>query len=837
MKRRGRFSPLFVYPLILGGFTAASLTGCNNTSSTKPSATLQSISTVGDVKQTYHVGDSFVRPTIYAYYSDGSHVDVTLAAKFSGFSLNRTGDQTVLVTYGSLTYEYDILVVNEVKEFIVTGQKTSFEVGESFSLGGGHAYLVYDDDTRQELPETSIAVNGFDSSAVKTDGVVTLTAMIYEEGEFSCSYNYQVVAAVVDEVTSLEFSNIKTEYYVGDDFVRPTATANGSIDVTDLVKYEYDLSSVGTKTITGTYKGFSNTFEVTVISSSAITPADIPSDTINGDFSISTSDGEVTSENNVYTITKVGTYVVTGKLAEGHIVVNVPEDPEVAEDDDVVVIELSGTSIACTTDCPIHVIECRDIEISAKKNKNNYLYDHSKLKDSSNDPYGAAIYVEDGDLKLKGAGALVCVSTNNNGIHGKDDVNIQKLSLVVKAVNNGIKGNDSIKMTKDAANIDIYCGSDGLKTSNTTAKTKEDGTINQKGSIQITNASTLNINSYDDGIDAAYDAVISGDPVIEIHTNTYSKYSDSGVPTGTYTKALQTRASSVKAYDSAKGIKACNEINISGGTISIEAYDDGVHGNATSDDEQIVFENGEKAPGNVVISGGTLSISATDDGVHADGTLTISDDADITVTKSYEGLEGHIINMTGGKAVVTATDDGVNATSSSSNSTDGEINVSGGTLDVTVPGYNDVDGIDSNGSYKQTGGVVIVRGPANGGAWSLDTDGDVTLNGGTIIVVGGIEASSSGGGWFNITRPGPGGGGHGPGGGGGGGGFPGGMGGTLNVGDNMTDSYPSIGKSAGTYKVTFSKGDLVVTYTNASSYSSGSVIIYSDSGSATVTKV
>ena len=821
MKRKHYFSPLYFYPIILGGFIASSVTGCTST----PAATLQSIKTEGDVHDYYHVGDTFVRPTVYAYYSNGSHKDVTLLAKFGGFSLNRAGDQTVTITYDTFSYEYSIRVVNEVNSLLVTGQRTSFELNEEFSLGGGHAYLVYDDESREEVGLEFLSVSGFDSSSIKDDGVVTLTPMVYTDVT-PFTYGYKIVSSVEEEITSLEFSDVKTEYEIGEDFVRPTATANGSIDVTDLVTYEYDLSSIGTKTVTGTYKGFSNTFEVTVSSSSGIVPADIPADTISKTFAISTEDGEFTSENNVYTITKVGTYAVSGKLAEGQIVVNVPESEDVAEDDDVVVIELSNASISCTTGCPIHVIDCRDVEISAKKKTNNYLYDHSSLKDSTNDPYGAAIYVENGDLKLKGTGGLVCISTNNNGIHGKDDIKLQKLSLAVKAVNNGIKGNDSLKIT-EGANIDIYCGDDGLKTSNTSISNSG----KQKGNIEVS-ASSLIINSYADGIDAAYDAIISTESLIEIHTNVYANYSDSKIPSDNYTKAT-----SVKASDSAKGIKACNEVNISGGTISLETYDDGIHGNATSDDAQIVFENGENAPGNVTISGGILTVSATDDGVHADGTLTISGEADITVTKAYEGLEGHIINISGGKAVVSANDDGVNATSSGSWSSDGEINISGGYLDVTVPGSGDVDGIDSNGSYTQTGGVVVVRGPANGGAWSLDTDGDVNLNGGTLIVVGGIEASpSSGGGggggghWYlKASRPGPGG----PGGGGMGGG-------KLNVGSNMTKTPETgtltTGKSKGTYQVTCGS-TLVATYTNTSNYSSGSVIIYSELGSATIVKL
>ena len=190
---------------------------------------------------------------------------------------------------------------------------------------------------------------------------------------------------------------------------------------------------------------------------------------------------------------------------------------------------------------------------------------------------------------------------------------------------------------------------------------------------------------------------------------------------------------------SAKGIKAENEIYIKAGTIDIKTYDDAIHANNDGS-----LENGNLPLGNVNISGGNLTLNASDDGIHADYTLDISGGS-VNVESAYEGLEGNIININGGEAYVYATDDGVNATKGKSSPA---VNVNGGLLDVSVPTNGDTDGIDSNGTFTQKGGVVIVKGPGSASgsgspAAALDTDGAVSLSGGTLAIFGGIERTPS----------------------------------------------------------------------------------------------
>ncbi len=550
----------------------------------------------------------------------------------------------------------------------------------------------------------------------------------------------------------------------------------------------------------------------------------------NTDYNVDENDSDI------LTITAAGEYTLERDYKQ--IYVNAPD----AE----VIINLNGHTIQNDENSPIYVEDCDTIEISATKSTTSYIIDSRTSYDENDETQGkGAIYVLNGDLKLKGKGTLNITTSYYNGIHAKDDVTIKNLTLNITAINHAIRGNDSI--TIESGIVTISCGGDGLHTENSDVSSK--GV--QRGNVTISGG-TVTINSWGDGIAAAYNAIIeeadSTIPTsIEIKTNKYSSYSGEVITTSTSSLYLKLNSSTYSngnytyaayingtwykatyvgyvsnnmggfggrggsyyyiykldkpasatsftlyrfsgsnvtnfsttsynavsdakafnsAYDmvqisvssnkinfsswsnysssnstsiSAKGIKAENEIYVTGGTVSITAYDDGIHANNDG-----ALENGSTPLGNVNISGGNITISSADDGIHADYTLNISGGY-INITNSYEGLEGNLIKISGGETYVYSTDDGVNATSGKSSP---NITVSGGLLDVTVPTSGDTDGIDSNGTYTQTGGVVIVKGPGSAsgrtmGAAALDTDGSVRITSGTLIVFGGIEQTPS----------------------------------------------------------------------------------------------
>ena len=219
-------------------------------------------------------------------------------------------------------------------------------------------------------------------------------------------------------------------------------------------------------------------------------------------------------DENVILITEAGTYSYSGEINK-QIYVNAP--------DQAVEIELNGATLNYGDNSPIFVEAADSVDISAKKNTTNVINDNRAVWTEDDDAQGkGAIYVADGDLKLKGTGSLTINAGYYNGVHGKDDVKIQKLSLTINAPHHGVKGNDSITVT--SGNLNITCGGDGLKTENTDVSSKG----KQRGSVTI-NGGSLTINSWGDCIDAAYDAVFeeldaSAPITFKGYTNKFSSY-------------------------------------------------------------------------------------------------------------------------------------------------------------------------------------------------------------------------------------------------------------------------------------------------------------------------
>lgn len=191
-----------------------------------------------------------------------------------------------------------------------------------------------------------------------------------------------------------------------------------------------------------------------------------------------------------------------------------------------------------------------------------------------------------------------------------------------------------------------------------------------------------------------------------------------------------------KTTYSAKGIKAANEIIITGGAITVYAKDDGLHANGGDS-----LDNCTKGLGNITVSGGTVTVTAADDGLHADNALTVQGGT-VNVLESHEGLEGNLITIAGGAVYVYADDDGINACAGSATPL---VSITGGYVEVTTPS-GDTDAIDSNGSFTMSGGQALVKsGSTMGGmAGSVDVDGSVTVTGGTIVALGGICEVPSG---------------------------------------------------------------------------------------------
>jgi hypothetical protein len=191
-----------------------------------------------------------------------------------------------------------------------------------------------------------------------------------------------------------------------------------------------------------------------------------------------------------------------------------------------------------------------------------------------------------------------------------------------------------------------------------------------------------------------------------------------------------------KGDHSTKGIKAGNAITVNSGSVSVKAYDDAIHAKAEG-----TLENGTAPLGNVNINGGTISLYSNDDGIHADGVLTVNGGS-VTVTNSYEGLEGTRVCVAGGNVSVTSSDDGFNSTATSGTG----ISILGGSVYVFARG----DGLDSNSrsSYSGidfSGGETIVISNSNGNS-AIDSENGYKYSGGAVVAImprGGMSGEST----------------------------------------------------------------------------------------------
>ena len=455
--------------------------------------------------------------------------------------------------------------------------------------------------------------------------------------------------------------------------------------------------------------------------------------------------------NNKVTITKAGTYSVSGKIEDGQILVD-------AGAEDKVYIILNGADIKCSNSAPIYVKNAKKAIISLADGTENNITDGETYMfedESSNDP-NAAIFSKD-DMTIIGTGKLTVNANYNNGIASNDDLKIQSGNIIVNAKNNGIKGKDCINVTD--GNITINSKGDGMKADNTTDETK--------GYIYI-EGGKINITSSQDGIQAETELLIAdGDITIKTgggsENSTKSNQAPGKMPEGMpkgerptipdgqtqgerpeipqdirypssnqdTNKNSNTDVSTNTSTDentSMKALKATTNIIIDGGTFNIDSEDDSIHSNA-----------------NLTINSGTFEIASGDDGIHSDTQLDINGGI-INISKSYEGIESTTININDGNIHVVASDDGINAAGGNdvstetgmpgndkfSSSGDALININGGYVYVDASG----DGIDANGSINMVGGTVLVNGPTNNGNGSLDYDETFDISGGTLVAAG-----------------------------------------------------------------------------------------------------
>lgn len=472
---------------------------------------------------------------------------------------------------------------------------------------------------------------------------------------------------------------------------------------------------------------------------------------------ISAQGNGVEVDGSTVTINNGGTYVLSGVLNDGQVIVD-------SQDKEIVRLILNGTQIHSSTGAPIYVKQAEKTVLSLEAGTSNKLSDSANyvFQEGEDEP-NSTLFSKD-DLTINGTGSLTIEANYNNAITCKDELKIMQGTINISAVGDGIKGKDMVAIKEGIITIDAT--EDGIKSTNSTDSSK--------GFIYIEGGS-FDITAGNDGIQAETDIkILDGDFKLNTgggssngasHTEDFgggfpgqaggsegamdnrppkegmTRPTDEGLvpPPGTIgetntEEGAVSSASDVTAEetsDSYKGIKATHTMTIEGGIFKIDSADDALHSNNS-----------------VVINEGEFAISSGDDGIHADTALIING-GNININKCYEGLEAADITVAGGKTYITASDDGVNAADGTSETTmdrrpgasvgNAKLTISNGYLYVDANG----DGLDANGSIYMTGGTTIINGPTNGGNGALDYDNVFEINGGTLIAVGSSQMTQS----------------------------------------------------------------------------------------------
>ena len=516
-----------------------------------------------------------------------------------------------------------------------------------------------------------------------------------------------------------------------------TKSSTGNIDSQET---ETDTEEIEVQSITGTFSSadmFTERDLAGTYEESGAVYVTLSDDGITGE-----TDGVVINGQTV-TITAEGTYIFSGTLSEGQIVVDA--------DNAKVQIAFDNVDITCASSAAVYVKSAEKVFVTLAEGSQNTLRNTDEYVAIDDNNIDAVIFAKS-DLTLNGTGSLTIVSAEGHGIVSKDDLKITGGTYDITAAGHSLSGKDSVRIA-DGTFI-LTAEKDGIHAENADDE--------EKGYIYIADGD-FTITSDGDGMDASN--------IVQIEDGTFDitagggaansqKTHESDMPGGGMSQNIERPdgesmpqmgekpdgenmpqdTTTDESGTSTKGIKAGGGMYLNGGTYQIDSADDSIHSNA-----------------NITIADGTYTLATGDDGVHADDALTVNGGT-ITVTESYEGLEGLTVTINDGTIDITARDDGINTAGGTDQSgfgtfgdhfkgmdsaddeteetTDNEMwmELNGGYIHILAGG----DGVDSNGDLTINGGEIYIDGPSDNGNSAIDY-GDRSsayVNGGMLVAIG-----------------------------------------------------------------------------------------------------
>ena len=466
------------------------------------------------------------------------------------------------------------------------------------------------------------------------------------------------------------------------------------------------------------------------------------------------------------TLLDEGTYLVSGSLTDGQIVVD-------ADDTDKVQIVLTGANITCADSAAIYSKNADKVFLTLAEGTENTLTNGGGYIAIDENNIDAVVFSKT-DLTLNGSGSLTIDAQAGHGVVSKDELTVTGGSYTVTAAEHGMTGKDSLAVA--GGRFTITSGKDGLHAENTDDSAlgflyvadgkftiiAQGDAVSASGALQ-TDGGTFDLTTGEGSASVTMPAEDSfapggrgggpgrgdgsrpqGEQPAEGETPPERPDSSDGgqplefpiQPAGEEpASTAETAEMTDNAEDtvSQKGMKAEGTLTINGGTFTMDSADDCIH-----------------SGGALTVTNGTFTLSSGDDAIHSDDAVTIQS-GEFSIPYCYEGVEGLAVTVEGGTFDVTAHDDGFNAAGGADNSSfggrgdqfavseDSFITVNGGTITIVSDG----DCLDSNGDLTVNGGTLDLT--CNGsGNMTLDCNGTYTNDGGDVTTNDGAESNPGG---------------------------------------------------------------------------------------------
>lgn len=306
------------------------------------------------------------------------------------------------------------------------------------------------------------------------------------------------------------------------------------------------------------------------------------------------------ADGSVLTIQAEGTYVLSGSLTEGRLIVD-------AGDQDKIHLIFKGITITCKDQAPVLIRKADKVFITLAKDTDNTLTDGAKYARTEEDSNVDGVIFSRADLTLNGEGTLNINGNYKHGIVSKDDLVITGGNYNITADKDALNGKDCVKI-RDGTFLLSSSSGDGIQ-----SKNDDDNT---KGYVYISGGSIKIVKS-NEGIEGTVIVITGGD----IHIISEDDALNAASGTSASTRGMEQFPGAGVQDARFPGGEAPKEGTFPEGAVAGKP-DRGGFGGGGFGMGGGPFENDPNCF--ISISGGTITLDAKGDGIDSNGSLAIS---------------------------------------------------------------------------------------------------------------------------------------------------------------------------------------------------------------------